>query len=132
MIHYEHEEKSVELHDRFLLYEGVCYSIYFHAEKETFSEVYEYFEKCDAVTQAGLLYLAKRMGDIGRIYDTTKFRLEDTENKIYAFKPKQERFFCFFFVGKTIVITSAHKKKKQKLDKNELKKAIWIRKKYID
>ncbi len=122
----------MELHDRFLLYEGACYSIYFHAESAGFSEVYEYFEQCDTVTQAGLLYLAKRMGDVGRIYDTTKFRLEDKEGKIYVFKPKQERFFCFFFIGKTIVITSAYKKKKQKIDKNELKKAIEIREKYID
>ena len=122
----------MELHDKFLLYEGACYSIYFHAESSGFSEVYEYFEQCDTVTQASLLYLAKRMGDIGRLYDKSKFNLEDSKNKIYAFKPKQERFFCFFFVGKTIVITSAYKKKKQKLDKNELKKAVEIRKQYID
>jgi hypothetical protein len=35
-------------------------------------------------------------------------------------------------VGKTIVITSARKKKKQKLDKKELKKAVEIRGKYMD
>ena len=122
----------MELHDRFLLYEGTCYSVHFHAEKALSSEVYEYFEKCDVVTQASLLYLAKRMGDVGRIYDTTKFRMEDKENKIYAFKPKQERFFCFFFIGKKIVITSAYRKKRQKLDKRELKKAVEIRRKYID
>jgi hypothetical protein len=122
----------VELHDRFLLYEGAYYSVYFHAESATTSEVHEYFEECDAVTKASLLYLAKRMGDVGKIYDKSKFNLEDGKDKIYAFKPKKERFFCFFFVGKTIVITSAYKKKRQKLDRNELKKAIEIRKKYID
>ena len=78
------------------------------------------------------MYLAKRMGDIGRIYDTNKFRLEDKENKIYVFKPKQERFFCFFFSGRTIVITSAYRKRRQKLGENELKKAVEIRKKYLD
>ena len=122
----------MKLRDKFLLYAGDNYSIYFHAEKAASSEVYEYFEKCDKVTQASLLFLAKTMGDVGKIYDKNKFRQEDKKNKIYVFKPKQERFFCFFFIGKTIIITSAYKKQKQKLDKNELKKAIEIRKKYID
>ncbi len=119
------------LYDRFLLCDGEHYSIYFHAENAAFSEVYEYFERCDAVTQASLLYLAKRMGDIGRIYDTNKFRLEDKENKIYVFKPKQERFFCFFFSGKIIIITTAYRKQRQKLDENELRKAVEIRKQYV-
>ena len=122
----------MKLRDKFLLYAGDNYSIYFHAEKAASSEVYEYFEKCDKVTQASLLFLAKTMGDVGKIYDKNKFRQEDKKNKIYVFKPKQERFFCFFFIGKTIIITSAYKKQKQKLDKNELKKAIEIQKKYID
>ncbi|MFH1305086.1 MAG: type II toxin-antitoxin system RelE/ParE family toxin [Candidatus Omnitrophota bacterium] len=121
----------MNLYDKFLLYEGNRYSIYFHAEGANASEVYDYFENCDNVTQASLLYLAKRMGDVGKIYDTTKFRLEDKENKIYAFKPKNERFFCFFFVGKKIVITSAYRKEKQKLDKKALRKAVEIRNKYV-
>lgn len=122
----------MELHDRFLLYEGACYSVYFHAESAATSRVHEYFEECDAVTKASLLYLAKRMGDVGKIYDKSKFNLEDRKNKIYAFKPKRDRFFCFFFAGRTIIITSAYKKKQQKLDKNEIVRAINIRRKYVD
>ncbi|MCL5674666.1 MAG: hypothetical protein M1501_02825 [Candidatus Omnitrophica bacterium] len=71
------------------------------------------------------------MADFGRIYDETKFRLEDKQNKIYCFKPKNKRFFCFFFAGKKIIITSVYTKKKQKLDQGELKKAIKIRKEYF-
>ncbi|MBF0217790.1 MAG: type II toxin-antitoxin system RelE/ParE family toxin [Candidatus Omnitrophica bacterium] len=120
------------LYDRFLLYEGRHYSIFFHSQNGYYSEVYEYFEQCDAVTQAGLLFLAIRRGDVGRILDPTRFRVEDKENKICVFKPKQERFFCFFFAGKTIVITSGCRKQKQKLDKNELMKAIKIRRQYFN
>ncbi|MFH1846616.1 MAG: type II toxin-antitoxin system RelE/ParE family toxin [Candidatus Omnitrophota bacterium] len=120
-----------KLYEKFLLYEGMQYLIYFHAESVTSSAVNDYFEKCAYKTQASLLFLAKRMGDAGKIYDTTKFRLEDKENKIYAFKPRKERFFCFFFIGRKIVITSAYRKRRQKLDKKELKKAIKIRKKYM-
>lgn len=91
----------------------------------------EYFECCNDVIQASLLFLVKTMADIGRIYDETKFRIEDRQNKIYCFKPREERFFCFFFVGRKIIITSAYTKRKQKLDLHELKKAIQIRKEYF-
>jgi len=115
----------------FLIHEGEHYSVYFHAERINSSEVYEYFEGCDAVTQASLLFLVKRMAEIGRIYDETKFRVEDKVNKIYVFKPKKERFFCFFFIGKTMIITSAYRKQKQKLDQKELARAIQIRNQYF-
>ncbi len=118
-------------YESFLVYKGEHYSIYFHAESKNSSIVNEYFEHCDDATQASLLFLAKAMADTGRIYDETKFRIEDKQNKIYCFKPRQERFFCFFFVGKKIIITSAYTKKKQKLDKRELNRAIEIRKQYF-
>jgi hypothetical protein len=120
-----------DYYEDFLIYSGEHYSICFHAETKSSSEVYEYFESRDDVTQASLLFLVKRMADMGHIYDETKFRIEDRENKIYCFKPKRDRFFCFFFTGKKIIITSAHAKRRQKLDRCELRKAIRIRNEYI-
>ena len=119
-------------YENFLVYNGEHYAVYFHAETESSSSVHNYFELCDDVTQASLLFLVETIADIGRIYDETKFRIEDRQNKIYCFKPRGERFFCFFFVGKKIIITSAYAKKKQKLDRNELKKAIQIRREYFN
>lgn len=118
-------------HENFLVYKGEYFSVYFHAEAEVSSSVYDYFETCDEATQASLLFLVKTIADTGRIYDETKFRIEDRKNKIYCFKPREERFFCFFFTGKKIIITSAYAKKRQKLDRKELKKAIEIRKEYL-
>ena len=118
-------------YQNFLVYKGKHFAIYFHAETKDSSSVNEYFECCDDVTQASLLFLVKTMADMGRIYDETKFRIEDRQNKIYCFKPREERFFCFFFAGKKIIITSAYTKKKQKLDRHELKKAIQIRREYF-
>lgn len=118
-------------YEDFLVYSGDHYSVYFHAEAKDSSAVHDYFEACDDVTQASLLFLVKRMADMGRIYDETKFRIEDKHNKIYCFKPRKERFFCFFFTGKKIIITSAHTKKKQKLDRSELNKAMQIRNQYF-
>jgi len=121
----------MKFYKHFLIYQGEHYSVYFHAEEKLSSNVNDYFEKCNEVTQASLLYLAKRIADTGRIYDKTKFRIEDKKNKIYIFKPKQERFFRFFFINKEIIITSAYKKRSRKLDVRELKKAIAIRNQYI-
>ena len=118
--------------DQFLLYSGEKFSVYFHAESGEASDVYDYYKACDDITRASLLYLVKRISDIGRIYDETKFRVEDKKHKIYCFKPRSERFFCFFFTGKKIIITSAHTKKKQKLDKNELNKTISIKESYMN
>ena len=119
-------------YENFLIYSGRHYAIYFHAETKDSSSVHEYFESCDDVTQASLLFLVKRIADTGRIYDETKFRIEDRKNKIYCFKPRNERFFCFFFTGKRIIITSAYTKRKQKLDRHELKQAIEIREEYFN
>jgi hypothetical protein len=118
-------------YENFLVYKGKYYAVYFHAETKDSSSVNEYFECCNDVTQASLLFLVKTIADMGRIYDETKFRIEDRENKIYCFKPKEERFFCFFFAGRMIIITSAYTKRKQKLDRRELKKAIQIRREYF-
>jgi hypothetical protein len=118
-------------YEKFHIYSGGRFSVFFHAETNESSEVYDYYKGCDDVIRASLLYLVKRIADVGRIYDETKFRIEDKQEKIYCFKPKSKRFFCFFFTGRQIIITSGHTKKKQKLDQNELKKAVKIRAEYL-
>jgi len=118
-------------YENFLVYGGKYYAVYFHAEGKDSSSVSEYYKSCDDVIRASLLHLVKTIADIGCIYDETKFRIEDKQNKIYCFKPKVERFFCFFFTGRKIIVTSAYTKKKQKLDRHELKKAIQIRREYF-
>ena len=118
--------------ENYVIYEGEKFSVFFHAESESVSNVCDYFEKCDQETQASLLYLVKRISDIGRIYDKTKFRIEDKKNKIYAFKPKKERFFCFFFYEKRIIIISAYRKRGDKLNRDELKKAVKIKRYYME
>ena len=126
------KELLVHYYENFLVYKGGYYAVYFHAETEISSSVYEYFESCDDVIQASLLFLVKTIADNGCIYDERKFRIEDRQNKIYCFKPREERFFCFFFTGRKIIITSAYTKKRQKLARNKLKKAIQIRREYLN
>ena len=64
-------------YQNFLVYRGEYYSVCFHAETKDSSSVHEYFECCDDVTQASLLFLVKTIADTGRIYDERKFRIED-------------------------------------------------------
>lgn len=122
MIHYYRD---------FLIYAGERFSVYFHAEEVGRSEVYGYFERCDEVTQASLLFLVKRIADTGKIWDETKFRIEDRDSRIYCFKPRDDRFFCFFCKDKEIIITSAYRKRGQKLDRKELKRSIAIKSLYL-
>ncbi len=117
-------------YENFLMYAGERFSVYFHAETNESSKVFDYYKDCDNVTRANLVYIVKRIADIGHIYDETKFRIEDKQYKIYCFKPKKERFFCFFLIGQKIIITSAYTKKMQKLDRGELQKAVEIREQY--
>ena len=62
------------------------------------------------------------MGDQGKIFDETKFRNEG--DKIYAFKPQPDRYLCFFFRGKKIIITNAFMKKTPKLPRGEKELAL--------
>ena len=62
------------------------------------------------------------MGDRGIIHNTTKFRNEG--DGVYAFKPQPDRFLCFFYKGKKIVVTNAFVKKQDKLPVAEKEKAL--------
>lgn len=92
------------------------------------SEVREYFEALDENQQLRLLFLAKRMGDSGKIHDKTKFRNEG--DRIYAFKPKPERFLCFFYKDRNIILTNAFTKKQDKLPAREKEKALRLKEDY--
>ena len=70
------------------------------------------------------------MGDAGEIQDKTKFRFEG--DKIYAFKPQTDRFLCFFYEGRKIIVTNAFRKKQQKLPIREKENALKKRELYIN
>ena len=55
--------QEIGCYHNYLVYAGVYYKVYFHAEDAASSAVYDYFEHCDDVTQASLLFLVKRIAD---------------------------------------------------------------------
>ncbi|MBI4668543.1 MAG: hypothetical protein HY747_05060 [Elusimicrobia bacterium] len=70
----------------------------------------------------------------GIMLPKSMYRIEDKENKIYAFKPRSERFFNFTTEGARIIITNAyhkHSNEMTKIDKEQLKIATLYRQDYL-
>ena len=47
------------------------------------------------------------------------YNLEDAENQIYAFKPRDHRFFDFMAVGGKIIIVNAYRKHSQQMTRKD-------------
>ena len=97
----------------YIAYQGNEYTIEWYFDAKQQSEALDYYNSLNKDEKIQLLKLLKRMGDAGIIKDITKFRNEG--DKIYAFKPQPDRFLCFFYEGKKIIITNGFRKKQQKL-----------------
>lgn len=112
----------------YIVYKGKKFTIEWYYDVRGKSEVLDYFNKLTLDRQLKLFQLVELIGDIGSIKNTEKFRHED--DQIYAFKPKPDRFFCFFCKGSKIIITNAFEKKTNKLPKKEKDRALKYRTDY--
>jgi hypothetical protein len=110
-------------------YAGEHFTIEWYFNEEGESQPLEYFGELDDVMQDKVLLLFKRMGDAGKISNKEKFRNEG--DQIYAFKADEERFLCFFVIGKKVIVTNAYAKAKRKLPKGEKKRAQECRSSYL-
>lgn len=117
------------MNKEYIAYEGKALSIEWYYDKCGRSQALEYYTALSQAERISVLRLFKRMGDAGELKDTTKFNYEGKH--IYAFKPKPERFLCFFFSGKKLVVTNAFRKKQQKLPENEKDRALKAKEDYI-
>jgi phage-related protein len=105
-----------------IAYQGPAFTIEWYWDPQGRSPPLEYFEQLPEDRQDGLFILLKRMGDLGRIFDKTKFRNEGEQ--IFAFRPQPDRFLCFFTTGRKIIITNAFVKKSAKLPPGEKDRAL--------
>jgi mRNA-degrading endonuclease RelE of RelBE toxin-antitoxin system len=112
----------------FVAYHGSAFTIEWYYNSECQSSALDYFLELSPERQDQVLKLFKLMGDRGRINNITKFRNEG--EGIYAFKPQPDRFLCFFYKEKKIVITNAFEKKQDKLPNSEKQKALLLKKNY--
>lgn len=114
----------------YLIYKGPAFSIEWYFDKNSKSISMEFFENLTIDEQDDFLVLVKKMGDSGKIFNEQKFRNEG--DKIFAFKPKPNRFLCFFAVGKKIIVTNGFPKRQDKLPANEKDRAKAFRKDYLE
>lgn len=105
-----------------ILYRGSALTVEWYFDEHGHSKAFDYYESLPLERRVRFLKLVKLMGEIGKIFDQTKFRNEG--DQIYAFKPQPDRFLCFFFTGRKLVITNAFEKKSQKLSPNEKERAL--------
>jgi phage-related protein len=106
----------------YIIYVGSVFQLEWYFDEHGESEALEYFNQLSEQQQLKFLFLVKRIGDFGKISNKEQFRNEG--DNIYAFKPQPDRFLCFFFTGKKIIVTNAFQKKTQKLPNNQKEKAI--------
>lgn len=105
-----------------VVYKGQCYTVEWFYDSIGYSQPFEYFVSTSQAQKRKFIVLVKRIAEFGKIMDITKFRNEG--DGIYVFKPKPDRYLCFFRKGKKIIITNGFCKRTDKLPKNEKEKSM--------
>jgi hypothetical protein len=116
--------------DDAVVYRGAAFTIEWYFDNCGVSAARDYYESLPLERRVKLLKLVRLMGEVGRIFDITKFRSEG--DQIFAFKPQPDRFLCFFFGGRKIILTNAFHKKTQKLPPVEKERAIRAKRDFED
>ena len=106
----------------YIAYGGSKFTIEWYHDVSGYSQALDFAESLGDADKRKLAILLSALGDIGQIHNKEKFRNEG--DKIYAFKPKPNRFLSFFFTGGKVIITNAFTKKKDKLPAGEKERAL--------
>jgi len=117
--------------EEYIFYQGEKFQIEFYFTKTGKIPAKEYLEDAALDVKVKLAALVKYIGEQSKIFDITKFRMVDSKEKIFEFKPLQYRFFNFFYEGGKIIITNGYMKKSQKVSRRDLERARESKKDYI-
>jgi len=71
--------------DTCVIYSGSCFTVEWYYDADGYSQAFEYFLETTQLQKRKFLVLVKRIADVGRIFDITKYRNEG--DGIFAFKP---------------------------------------------
>lgn len=113
---------------KYLIYEGTEFTLEWYYNTKGKMSAYDYFQELSEDRKDKAFYLFEKLGDTGKIFNKQQFRHED--DQIYAFKPKPDRFYCFFYEGSKVIVTNACEKKQDKLSPREKDKALRAREDY--
>ena len=108
----------------FLIYRGQSFRAEWYYTTDGEMPALDYYNNLPAVDQERLDDMIQYFCDrpFGVILPTSMYKIEDPENKIYAFRPRNERFFNFAAEGAVVVITNAYHKHSQQMTKMDLGK----------
>ena len=81
--------------EEYIFYRGERFQIEFYFTETGKIPAKEYFEDTAFDVKVKLAALVKYIGEHGKIFDITKFRMVDSKEKIFEFKPLQYRFLIF-------------------------------------
>lgn len=116
--------------DRIIAYRGPCFTIEYARQANGEAPGLGFFNSQDPRWQARVVYLYKRLGDIGQIQNREMFRKESGE--FWAFKAFQARMLCYFRQDRRVVITHGFSKKTDKIRKQEFERGTRIKQEYED
>lgn len=107
--------------DDVLFYAGRTFRVEWYYTEAGRLPAYEHYLALEEIDQERLKTIVHYIADepAGTILPKTLYRIEDATSKIYALKPRDERFFNFTTEGRRIVITNAYRKHSQKMGRND-------------
>jgi hypothetical protein len=114
--------------ENFIAWQGEKFTIEWYFDAKNKSQALEYFNEMSVIGRERLTSLLITMADTGKIFNKEKFNNEG--DGLFVFKPKPDRFLCFFFIGAKIIITNAFEKKRDKLLSREKEKALRYKEDY--
>lgn len=110
--------------DDFILYVGASIRVEWYYAPNGRMPAREHFLALPQLDQERLLKLVEYLANapLGTRLARSVYRIEDAANKIFAFKPRDERYFNFMTDGRRIIITNAYRKHSQKMGKVDVEK----------
>ena len=107
---------------RYVFYSGSTFTVEWYMDPAGRMIAKEYYDTLSEEEQKRLDDLVAYIANspIGTRLPKNLYNEEDAANKIYAFKPKDQRFFNFMTIGKKIIIVDAYRKHSQQMTKKDL------------
>ncbi len=120
----------------FVYYIGQCFSAEWYYTEDGKLPGFEYYKELGTNDRVRFYQIVKLYCDspYGTLLPTKIYRIEDRANRIFAFKPRDERFFNFTTEGAKVIITNAYHKHSQqmaKIDLESLKTSVRYRQDYV-
>lgn len=82
----------------------------------------EFFDALDPKIQRKFAVSFKKLGDEGKLFNKEHFKaVEGTE--FYEFKQHRYRIMCRFLPNRILLLTNGFEKKKERIDRDELRRA---------